>query len=174
MFAVNFCTSCFISRGNSIGKKVIRLNWEKVIYRLLFMLANTLVSIQKAVYKQKRLVQCNLHQLFVALKERNSDVKIGFSKFSTVCPKQYVIAGSSGTHLVCVCTTHQNTILLVDTLNLEVKYKDLVNKVVCDPPNHEYMIHNCTNCPGTRALCKFLEEELGDIDLNFQFHYSQW
>ena len=87
MFAVNFCTSCFISRGNSIGKKVIRLNWEKVIYWLLFMLANTLVSIQKAVYKQKRLVQCNLHQLFVALKERNSDVKIGFSKFSTVCPK---------------------------------------------------------------------------------------
>ena len=72
MFAVNFYTSCFISRGNSIGKKVVRLNWEKAIYWLLFMLANTLVSIQKAVYKQIRLVQCSLHQLFVALKERNS------------------------------------------------------------------------------------------------------
>ena len=42
MFAVNFYTSCFVSRGNSIGKKVIRLDWEKAVYRLLFTLANTL------------------------------------------------------------------------------------------------------------------------------------
>ena len=36
------------------------------------------------------------------------------------------------------------------------------------------MMHRCTNCPGTNALCKFLEEELSDIDLDFQFHNSQW
>ena len=34
--------SCFASRGNSIGKKLIRLNWEKAVYQPLFMLANTL------------------------------------------------------------------------------------------------------------------------------------
>ena len=45
---------------------------------------------------------------------------------------------------------------------------------MCDPSNCEYMIHCCTNCPGTNALCKFLEAELRDIDLDFQFHYSQW
>ena len=59
---------------------------------------------------------CNLHELFVAFKERNPDVKILFSKFCTLSPKWCVIAGSSGTYLVCVCTTHQNTILLVDAL----------------------------------------------------------
>ena len=32
----------------------------------------------------------------------------------------------------------------------------------------------CTNCPGTNALRKFLEEELSDTDPDFQFHYSQW
>ena len=101
-------------------------------------------------------------------------MKIGFSKFCTLCPKWCVIAGSSGTHSVCVCTTHENTILLVDSLNWEVTYKDLVNKVVCDPSNHECMIRHCTNCPGTIALHKFLEEELSDIDPDFQFHYSQW
>ena len=85
-----------------------------------------------------------------------------------------VIAGSSGTHSVCVCTTHQNTILLVDTLNREVTYKDLVNKVVYDPSNRECMMHCCCNCPGTNALSKFLEEELSDIDPDFQFHYLQW
>ena len=35
-------------------------------------------------------------------------------------------------------------------------------------------MHGCTNCPGTNALHKFLEEELSDIDPDFQFHYSQW
>ena len=88
------------------------------------------VSIQKGVHKQKQLVLCNLHELFVAFKERNPavilfdmllnlsfkmvinpDVKIGFSKFCTLCPKWCVIAGSSGIHSACVCTTHQNTIL---------------------------------------------------------------
>ena len=101
------------------------------------------VSIQKGLHKQKWLVLCNLHELFVAFKERNPDVKIGFSKFCTLRPKWCVIAGSSGTHSVCVCTTHQ------DALNWEVTYKDLINKVVCDPSNRECMMHRCTNCPGT-------------------------
>ena len=101
-------------------------------------------------------------------------MKTGFSKFCTPCPKWCVIAGSSGTHSVCLCTTHQNTILLVDALNREVTYKDLVNKVVCDPSNCECMMHGYSNCPGTNALHKFLEEELSDIDPDFQFHHSQW
>ena len=42
MFTVNFYASCFASRGNSIGKKLIRLDWEKAVYRSLFTLANTL------------------------------------------------------------------------------------------------------------------------------------
>ena len=70
---------------------------------------------------------------------------------------------------VCVSTTHQNTILLVDALKWEVTYKDLVNKVVCDPSNCECMMHRCANCPGKNALRKLLEEELSDIDLIFSF-----
>ena len=131
------------------------------------------VSIHKGVLKQKRLVLCNLHELFVALKERNPDVKIVFSKFCTLCPKWYVIVGSSRTLLVCVRSTHQNTILLVEALNWEVTYTDLVNQIVCDPPNRECMMHCCTNCPGTNALREFLEEKLSDIDPDFQFQYSQ-
>ena len=44
MFAVNFYASCFVSRGNSIGKRLTRLDWEKVIYWPLFTLANNLLS----------------------------------------------------------------------------------------------------------------------------------
>ena len=117
---------------------------------------------------------CNLHELFVAFKERNPEVNIGFSKFCTLRPKWCVIGGSSGIHLVCVCTTHQNTILLLDALNWETSYKDLVNKVVCDPSNHESIMHRCTNFPGTNILHKLMKVELSDIDPDFQFHYSRW
>ena len=58
------------------------------------------VSIQKGAHKQKWLVLCNLHELSVVFKERNPDVKIGFSKFCTLCPKWFVIADSSETHSV--------------------------------------------------------------------------
>ena len=101
-------------------------------------------------------------------------MNIGFSKFCTLQLKWCVIAGSSRTQLVCVCTTHQNTISLVDTLNWEVTYRDLVNKIVCDPSNHECMVQHCTISPGVNTLCTFLEEELSDIDPDFQFHHSQW
>ena len=43
MFAVNFYASCFVSRGNLIGKKSIRLAWEKTVYQSLFRLANILL-----------------------------------------------------------------------------------------------------------------------------------
>ena len=132
------------------------------------------VSIQKHVHKQKQLVLCNLHDLFVVFKGRNPDLKIRFSNCCTVHPKWGVIACSSGTHSVFVCTTYQNTILLVDTLNWEVTYKDLFNKVVCNLSNHACLMHRCTNCPRTNDLHKFLEEELSDVDPDFQFHYSQW
>ena len=49
MFAVNFCVSCYVSRGNSIGKKLIRLDWEKAVYWLLFMLANTLSALKMRI-----------------------------------------------------------------------------------------------------------------------------
>ena len=132
------------------------------------------MSIQKSVHKQKQLILCNLHELFVAFKERKPDVKIGFSKFCILCSKWCVIAGSSEAHSICVCTTQWNTILLADALNWEVTYKDLANKVVRDPPNGECIMHCCTNCPGTNTLHKFLEVELSDIDPNFPFHYLQW
>ena len=54
MFAVNFYASCLVIRGNSIGKKLVRLDWEKAVYRPLFTLANTLyiyISFSKQSFK---------------------------------------------------------------------------------------------------------------------------
>ena len=42
MFAVNFYASCSVSSEIQLGKSLLRLDWEKAIYRSLFILANTL------------------------------------------------------------------------------------------------------------------------------------
>ena len=75
------------------------------------------VSIAKGVHKQKHLVLCNLREMYAAFKEKYPNINLGFSKFCTFGPKWCVLAGSSGTHSVCICSIHQNAILLVDAIN---------------------------------------------------------
>ena len=99
------------------------------------------VSIAKGVHKQKRLVLCNQREMYAAFKEKYPNVKLGFSKFCTFRPKWCVLAGSSGTHSVCVCSIHQNAILLVDAIYWDITYKDLISKIVCDSTRKECMMH---------------------------------
>ena len=101
------------------------------------------VSIAKGVHKQKRLVLCNQREMYAAFKEKYPNVKLGFSKFCTFRPKWCVLAGSSGTHSVCVCSIHQNAILLVDAIDWDITYKDLISKMVCRFTRKECMMHRC-------------------------------
>lgn len=64
--------------------------------------------------RQKKLVLCNLRELFLKFKEENPNCSIGFSKFADLRPEHCVLAGSPGTHTVCVCTFHQNVKLLLE------------------------------------------------------------
>ena len=53
---------------------------------------------------QKHLVLNNLKELFQKFKEKNPGLKVGFAKFAMLHPSECVLAGSEGTHSVCVCT----------------------------------------------------------------------
>ena len=65
------------------------------------------VSIMTAVgqreHRQKRLLLCNLKEAYSQFKIHHPAVKVGFSKFADLRPKECVLAGASGTHSVCVC-----------------------------------------------------------------------
>ena len=65
----------------------------------------------KREHRQKRLLLCNLKEAYQHFKVLHPSVKVGFSTVASLLPKECVLAGSSGTHTVCVCT-HQNTKLL--------------------------------------------------------------
>ena len=64
-----------------------------------------------------------LRELYCEFKQQNADTKLGFSKLCTLRPKWCVSAGASGTHNVCVCTMHQNTILLLHAAHIEETYR---------------------------------------------------
>ena len=67
------------------------------------------VSIGNKKHMEKRLLLCNLKELYSAFKQRHADVKIGFSKFCSLRPNWCAFAGAAGSLSVCVCTYHQNT-----------------------------------------------------------------
>ena len=60
------------------------------------------------VYIQRRLVLCNLQEAYAIFKDQYPAIKIGFSMFASNRPKHCILAGTSGTHTVCVCVYHQN------------------------------------------------------------------
>ena len=130
------------------------------------------ISIKRNVHQQKRLM-CNLKELFKAFKEQNPTIALGFSKFCSLRPKWCIIAGSSGTHAVCVCTIHQNMKLLLAPMN--ITYKDLMKYIVCDTSRRDCMIHRCPNCPKSlKPLEEFLYDTLEEFEDAEVIEFSQW
>lgn len=58
-----------------------------------------------------------------------SQFEIGLSKYCALRPKWCVLAGASGTHLVCVREIH--FILFIHGARIEKGYKDLILNMVC-------------------------------------------
>ena len=64
---------------------------------------------------------------------------------------------------MCVCSIHQNSILLVDALNVQDTFKTLMSKLVCSLENKECMIHRCEICPGGKNLREYLHTILSEL-----------
>ena len=129
------------------------------------------VSIKKNVHKQKRLLLCNLHELYVLFKEQNPELKVGFSKFCSLRPKWCVTVGTSGTHSVCAYTIHQNAKLLLHATKTGYTYKELMEMIVCDCGNKTCMARRWEKCPGTDSLREYLETILDEHE---EVTFQQW
>ena len=105
---------------------------------------------------------CNLQELYTSFKEKHQNVNIGFSKFCALRPKWCVLADSKMTHSVCVCSAHQNVMLLVDVMDWDLTYKGLIKKIIYNPESNKHIMHPCESCPGTATLKEFLNQELNE------------
>ena len=64
------------------------------------------------VHAQKRLILCNLRELYKMFKDSYLEERIGFSKFASCHPKHCILVGASGTHSVCACSYLKNDKLM--------------------------------------------------------------
>ena len=96
-------------------------------------------------------------------------------------PKECVLAGSSGTHSVCICTTHNNVKLLMTgsktdnvTGNEELplrNYSHAVATAMCNPALPSCHLGTCECCPGIESLNEVLKrcyEEMGIDEIQFR------
>lgn len=131
---------------------------------------------------QKRLVLGTLREIYALYKKDESNPQIGFSRFASLRPKNCVLAGSAGTHAVCVCTYHQNPKLVLSALGFgDLSYRDLLDHAVCDTDNRDCMMGACAACPGEEGVLAFLQllsqgedaDEDTDDDVE-EVRYKQW
>lgn len=128
----------------------------------------------------KRLILCNLKEAYKHFKDKFPDIKIGFSKFAELRPKQCILAGQSGTHSVCVCTTHQNVKLMIENAKLNTvtngnikNYKQCLAKVLCNPSSIDCNMGKCIYCPGETELRTILQESFAE-NLIEKVQFRQW
>ena len=122
------------------------------------------VSLGNKQCMSKRLILCNLKELFAAFRVKYPDNKISFLKFASLRPKWCITVGPKGTHSVCVCTKHQNVKLMLGAVDLESSYHDLIEMIVCGRESKECMLHRCPSCPGIEPLQSSLNNELQGRD----------
>ena len=81
---------------------------------------DSFLVIGKNIHVSKRLILCNLKELYTAFKDKHPDLKISFSKFASLRPKWCITVGPKGTPSVCMCTAHQNVKLLLSSVNFRI------------------------------------------------------
>lgn len=89
-------------------------------------------------------------------------------------PKWCVLAGTAGTHFVCVCTIHENVSLLLHACSIEENYSELIEKLVCSRDNRDCMLRHCSNCPSSDNVKSFIMEKFEEWDPNDDVTYSSW
>lgn len=149
--------------------------------------------------KQKFLILCNLKEAYQLFKEKYPDIKIGFSKFAELRPKECVLPGSSGTHVVCLCTIHQNVKLMlaaivnifkwetpclldspgtsteiseIDT-NYICHYSHCLAFLQCNPPQELCFFGKCDNCPKEEKLVHLLNNAFDRKGVD-EIEFKEW
>lgn len=130
------------------------------------------------IQKQGRLLTCNLDALF---KEKYPKLKIGFSKFAELRPKQCVLAlDKHGTHSVCACVYHQNVQLIFKPLHrMKIfdesihTYEDILKRMVCLNSNAACHLNQCVDCPGVGEMENQWTERF-EAENTDEVKFKQW
>eukprot|EP00731_Ephydatia_muelleri_P014605 Em0008g325a len=100
-------------------------------------------------HRQKRLVLCNLTEAYRRFKALHPDIKVGFSKFAELRPKEEcVLAGATGTHSIVW--------------------------LPCEPPTYKCVIGKCKHCPRIEPLREELETIMEENSVETVQYNRSW
>jgi hypothetical protein len=127
--------------------------------------------------KQKYLLMDNLRDVYSFFKEKNPHVKIGFSSFCILRPKNCIFAGPTCSQITCLCIVHQNIKLLLRAGgNSNPSTRHLFNSVMCEDPTISCAFSTCKKCPseiGIQNILKPLQETMHDVESIGYFKWEQ-
>ena len=137
----------------------------------------------KRKMEQKRLILYSLRELYNLFRKSHPNSKISFSFFCKLRPKEVVLPGASGTHIVCVCTIHQNIILMIeaiaDLLNSDgsdekpKNYSDFMKMILCENPGRDCHLSTCDECPEEYVVSNYVIEILETAGIT-SVEYAHW
>ena len=78
------------------------------------------------------------------------------------------------TQSVAIFSAHQNVVLLVDAMDWDLTYKDLIKKIVYNSESKKCIMHRCKFCSGNVTLKIFLDQELNEHEYAEKFNHCQW
>jgi hypothetical protein len=121
---------------------------------------------------QKQLLLMNLKDAYITFKERHPDVKIGFSRFAMLRPKQVILPDSAGLHRTCICIYCENAKLMLLAVPCSSKIGELFEYSACSIYSHECMFGRCPDCKDELTL--LVQQELLNVDPNADITFKQW
>lgn len=111
------------------------------------------------IKKQRRMLMCNLKEVYLYFKEKYPNYKIGFSTFAGLRPKEVVLGlDKHGTHSVCVCAHHQNVKLILEPmkrvhiLDSSTDIRKILMQLMCENATEKCHWNECEECTGFDAL----------------------
>ena len=129
---------------------------------------------------QKRLLLCNLKDLYHSFLVKHPDLKISLSKFTKLRPASCVVVGCSGSHNVCVCKIHQNMKLKIYGLNQALReprnrysISTFTEGFMCPNPSQSCNLLICSNCRGFSSMAQSLKENFNANEI-VEVHFKQW
>lgn len=129
------------------------------------------------ISKSKRLMLWGLQDAYELFRNENSEIEISFSKFASLRPKECILAGSAGTHNVCVCMIHENVRLMCKPISNILHLKDereLLKKVSCSKNSYNCALNKCTDCEDIATAYKENILNILDSAAVHNISYDQW
>ena len=78
------------------------------------------------------------------------------------------------THSAFACSAHQNVMLMVNAMDLDLTYKQLIKKMVYNIESNKCIMYRCESYPGIATLTEFLNHEPSEHEDDEKFHYYQY